>query len=150
MTPLAHRATDPSRSIQDFINDPNSMVRATIAGQDILGTITIELSTAAVTNSIGNIPFLGIPNPAQTQNPAPPTRFVSSARAVFWIEWVRKVGQHPGNRPPVLPGGHPHPFQPFPGQPTFLQLQYSQLSILIFNGVLWPHINVGTLTLSHG
>ena len=28
---------------------------------------------------------------------------------------------------------------PFPGQPTFLQLQYSQLSILIFNGVVWPH-----------
>ena len=39
---------------------------------------------------------------------------------------------------------------PFPGKPTFVQLQYSQLSILIFNGVLWPHINVATLRLSAG
>jgi hypothetical protein len=135
---------------QGFINDPNSMLRTAIAGQDILGTITIELSTAAVTNSIGNIPFLGTPNAAQAQNPTTPNAFVSSARAVFWIEWVRTVGRHPGNQPPVLPGGIPTRLQSFPGQPTFLQLQYFQLSILIFNGVLWPHINVGTLTLSHG
>ena len=45
-------------------------------------------------------------------------------------------------------GGARHLIQPFPGQKTYLQLQYSQLSILIFNGVLWPHINVGTWTLS--
>jgi hypothetical protein len=135
---------------QGFINDPNSILRDAIAHQTILGTITIELSTAAVTNSIGNIPFLGLPNAAQAQNPVNPNAFVSSARATFWIEWVRIDGPHPGNKPPVLPGGGANPIQPFPGQPTFLQLQYSQLSILIFNGVLWPHINVGTLTLAAG
>jgi len=135
---------------QGFINDPNSILRSAIANQTILGTITIQLSTAAVTSSIGNIPFLGLPNGAQAQNPVNPNAFVSSARATFWIEWVRIEGLHPGNKPPVLQGGGAHPIQPFPGQPTFLQLQYSQLSILIFNGVLWPHINVGTLTLSAG
>jgi len=36
------------------------------------------------------------------------------------------------------------------GEPTFLQLQYSQTAILIFNGVLWPHVTVATLTLSNG
>jgi hypothetical protein len=134
---------------QGFINEPNSILRHAIAGQTILGTITIKLSTEEVTNSIGNIPFLGIPNPAQAQDPVTPNAFVSSARTTFWIEWVLNKGKHPGNKPPELAGG-PTPLNPFPGKPTFLQLQYSQLSILIFNGVLWPHINVGTLTLSDG
>jgi hypothetical protein len=132
-----------------MIDDPNNVLRDAIAGQTILGTITIQLSTAAVTNSIGNIPFLGLPNATQAQNPKSANAFVSSARATFWIEWVRIDGRHPGNKPPSQPGG-PSPLQPFPGQATYLQLQYSQLSILIFNGVLWPHINVGTLTLDAG
>ena len=134
---------------QGFINDPNSILRGAIATQQILGTITIQLSTESVTNSIGNIPFLGLPNAAQAQNPTTPNAFVSSARATFWIEWVHNGNPHPGNQPPPIPGG-PSPLNPFPGEPTFLQLQYSQLSILIFNGVLWPHINVGTLTVSAG
>jgi hypothetical protein len=140
----------PDPAFQGFINDPNSILRSAIANQSILGTVTIQLSTAAVTNSIGNIPFLGLPNAAQAQNPSNPNAFVSSARATFWIEWVRIEGLHPGNKQPVLPGGGSNSIQPFPGQPTFLQLQYSQLSILIFNGVLWPHINVGTLRLAAG
>ena len=136
---------------QDFVNDPNSVLRNAIASQDILGTITIELSTENVADSIGNIPFLGIPNPAEAQNPTNPNAFVSSARATFWIEWVHIDNQHPGNKPPSPPGqGNGNGPGPFPGQPTFLQLQYSQLTILIFNGVVWPHINVATLTLSHG
>jgi hypothetical protein len=136
-------------AFQANINDPNSVLRDAIADQNILGTITIELSTAAVANSIGNIPFLGIPNPAQAQNPTNPNAFVSSARAVFWIEWVRIDNPHPGNIPPKVPGGGKG-IEPFPGVPTFLQLQYSQLSILVFNGVLWPHINVATMRLSAG
>ncbi len=40
--------------------------------------------------------------------------------------------------------------EPYLGEPTFLQLQYSQTAILIFNGVLWPHVTVATLTLSNG
>ena len=82
---------------QDFINDPNSILRNAIAGQDILGTITIELATANVENSIGNIPFLGIPNSAQAQNPATPNAFVSSARATFWDQ-VREDHQPPSRQ----------------------------------------------------
>jgi hypothetical protein len=33
---------------------------------------------------------------------------------------------------------------------TYLQLQYSQLVILIFNNILWPHVTVATMTLSAG
>ncbi len=51
--------------------------------------------------------------------------------------------------PPKVPVGD-EGIQPFPGVPTLLQLQYSQLSILVFNGVLWPHINVATMRLSAG
>lgn len=128
---------------QGFINDPNSVLRQDLQGQNILGTITIELSTENVADSIGNIPFLGIPNPADAQNPNTPNAFVSSARATFWIEFVEVTNPHPGNNPPPGQG-------PFPGQPHFLQFQYSQLSILVFNGVLWPHVNVATLRLSNG
>ena len=40
--------------------------------------------------------------------------------ATFWIETVK-------------------------GSPNFLQLQYSQLVLLNFNGLSWPHITVATL-----
>jgi len=40
--------------------------------------------------------------------------------------------------------------EPFFGRPTFLQLQYSQLVILVFNNILWPHVTVATMTLSDG
>ena len=133
---------------QNLINDPNSMLRDAIAGQTILGTITIQLSTEAVANSVGNIPFLGTPNPADPQDPITPNAFVASARATFWIEWVRNDNPHPGNKPPDPGKGQGQ--GPFPGQATFMQLQYSQLSILIFNNVLWPHINVATMRLAAG
>ena len=39
--------------------------------------------------------------------------------------------------------------EPFwPG--TYLQRQYSQLVILVFNNLLWPHVTVATMTLSAG
>src|SRR5208283_2357711 len=79
--------------------------------------------------------------------------FVHSATATFWIEWVRWEpghGHHPG-------AGHGSPeydairaIKPFWPEPTYLQLQYSQMVILVFNGVLWPHVTVATLTLSNG
>ena len=34
------------------------------------------------------------------------------------------------------------------GTPNFLQLQYSQLVLLNFNGLSWPHITVATLKLN--
>jgi hypothetical protein len=139
---------------QGFINDPNSVLRSAIAGQDILGTITIQLSTTGVNSSIGNIPFLGFPNPTQPQNPTGlppnglPNAFVSQASATFWIEWVRMPGM------PVAAGNGSDPaimaIEPFFPQSTFLQLQYSQVVILIFNNVLWPHVTVATMRLKAG
>jgi hypothetical protein len=73
-----------------------------------------------------------------------------AASATFWIEWVR----NPGEPPIPLGPGQPSPpiigLEPFWDQSTHLQLQYSQLVILIFNNVLWPHVTVATMTLSAG
>jgi hypothetical protein len=167
-------------SFQGFINDPNSVLRDAIVGQDILGFIAINLTTDSLSSNglptlgvgslyetISNIPFLGVPNqtppaplPAAPATvaiaPAPvPNAFVYSASATFWIEWVR-WDSGPRPPPPWLPRGAApqdavgQALLPFGSEPTYLQLQYSQLVILVFNGVLWPHVTVATMTLSAG
>ena len=162
---------------QHFIDDPNSVLREAIEHQDILGHIEIHLTTDVLSadgkptegigslyETVSNIPFLGVatrtPPPAPGTSPAPsafqpapiPNAFVYSASATFWIEWVRNPG------PPPMPlhegPGDPCPpvreLEPYWEHSTYLQLQYSQLVILIFNGVLWPHVTVATMTLSDG
>ncbi len=127
------------------------MLRAAIANQRILGTITIRLSTTGVGSGIENIPFLGIANPAQANNPTGPANaFVSSATATFWIEWVGIPGAVAPAGPAAGPGQTLLQIEPFWPQVTFLQLQYSQVVILVFDGVLWPHLTMATLQLSHG
>ncbi|HEV3437854.1 MAG TPA: hypothetical protein VG122_10870 [Gemmata sp.] len=76
---------------QGYINDPNSVLRAATAGQDILGFITINLTTNGAGSGLGNIPFLGLSNPALAPSPSaaaavPANAFVSSATVTFWIE----------------------------------------------------------------
>jgi hypothetical protein len=164
-------------SFQGFINDPNSVLRDAIADQDILGFIAINLTTDTLSangfptlgvgslyETVSNIPFLGVANqtppsplpnqPATVATAAAPipNAFVYSASATFWIEWVR----NPGGPPIPLhqgPGDPPDPImrlEPFWEHSTYLQLQYSQLVILIFNNILWPHVTVATMTLSAG
>jgi hypothetical protein len=165
-------------NFQGFINDPNSVLRDATAGQTILGHIPIYLTTDTISadgkptggigslyETVSNIPFLGVatrtPPPAPGTSPAPlafqaapiPNAFVYSASATFWIEWVLVDGQPPPTMFHQGPGDPPSPItdlEPFWDKSTYLQLQYSQLVILIFNGVLWPHVTVATLTLSDG
>ena len=165
-------------TFQGFVDDPNSVLRDAIAGQDILGFIAINLTTDTLSTTgsptlgagslyetVSNIPFLGIANqdptvppPADqpaaiaTQPGTTPNAFVYSASATFWIEWVRNPGA-----PPIPlyqgPGRPSRPItelEPFYDHSTHLQLQYSQLVILIFNNILWPHVTVATMTLSAG
>ena len=144
-------------SFQALVDDPNSMLNAANTGKDILGTVTIDLSTDDLGSGIENIPFLGVANPAAPGLPFDPNAFVYSVNATFWIEWVRIPHEHRPHYPRREHGnrhdGEHNPLyeiEPFLSEPTYLQLQYSQLVILIFNGVLWPHITVATLTLSAG
>ncbi|HXN37025.1 MAG TPA: heme-binding protein [Solirubrobacteraceae bacterium] len=134
---------------QKYIENPNKVLSDAIAGQDILGTITIELNTEEVEDSIGNIPFLGTPREQDAAEPAN-NAFVQSARATFWLEWVR-IPNGKDTRPSARNVPDPvHEIEPYFDKPTYLQLQYSQSVILVFNNVLWPHITVATLTLSAG
>jgi len=152
---------------QGFVNDPNSVLRDAIAAQDILGFIQIDLTAPGVGQGIENIPFLGFPNvdynpataaanPGNVVDTDPavstttPNAFVSSAQATFWIEFVRIPFLAPVSPPDPHPSTIVQQLEPFFGQPTFLQLQYSQLVILVFNNVLWPHVTVATMTLSNG
>jgi hypothetical protein len=173
---------------QGFINDPNSVLREAIEHQDILGHITIHLTTDTLSadgkptegigslyETVSNIPFLGVatrtlpPSGSPAPSPAPyafegglvtspppqvpiANAFVYSASATFWIEWVRNPGPppmrlHDGPGEPCWPVSE---LEPYWEDSTYLQLQYSQLVILIFNGVLWPHVTVATMTLSAG
>jgi hypothetical protein len=136
---------------QDIINNPNSVLQDHVAHQEILGTITIKMSTAEVSPGISQIPFLGVAENngtsylASTQNNC----YVLSAEATFWLEWVEARGlphryQGQDDRGPL------QGFDPFLGESTYLQLQYSQTVILVFNGVFWPHITVATMRLSDG
>lgn len=70
-----------------------------------------------------------------------------SASATFWIEWVR-IPDYPQVK--AEPGPGVREIEPFWPEGSYLQLQYSQLVILLFNGVLWPHVTVATMTLSAG
>jgi hypothetical protein len=141
----------PADIPQAYVNDPNVVLRNAIANQTILGTITIQLSTNTAGSGIENIPFLGTANPTQPSNPTNANAFVLQSEATFWIEWVQMPYE---GKAPVVSGAGLDPrvvgIEPFWPTPTFLQLQYSQVSILVFNDVLWPHINVATLTLSAG
>ena len=114
--------------------------------------------------TVSNIPFLGVANrtppsplPAQpatvaTEAAPVPNAYVYSASATFWIEWVRDPGGPaiPLSQPGVPPPAQILALEPFWEHATHLQLQYSQLVILFFNGVLWPHVTVATMTLSAG
>jgi len=105
---------------QAMVDNPNSVLQAAIAGQTILSTTTLQVSTIPTAPVTGG----GTANTAFLAGAAGgPNAVSASVSATFWIELVK-------------------------GTPNFLQLQYSQLVLLNFNGLSWPHISVGTLRKS--
>lgn len=121
-TPTAFRSP-PAQLVgitQPMVNNPNSVLQTAIAGETILSTTTLQISTQPAAPITGG----GTANTAFLAGAADGPNAVSFAvSATFWIETVK--------------GSHHHP--------DFLQLQYSQLVLLNFNGLSWPHITVGTL-----
>lgn len=133
---------------QDYVNDPNVVLRRANHHKTILGFIPLTLATPSPA-AISQIPFLGVADPALEPTPTDQAAgrsnaFVHSATSTFWIEWVKADEHHHG------PHQHYHGeilqgLNPFPGESTYLQLQYTQTVILNFNEVLWPHVSVATL-----
>lgn len=60
---------------------------------------------------------------ASSHNPAGGNARAARVEATFWIETIAGTE----------------------GQPDIHQLQYTQLVMLDFNGIHWPHVTIGTL-----
>jgi hypothetical protein len=149
---------------QAMLDDPNSLLRAHISGQNIISTTTIFISTAPPPpvglfgGGTDNIAFLLGQAAAAAPN-AQTTRMT----AVFWIETVQEVilvpplnkgEQFAAKAKPSIPGQRVPRFSgivPFdldvPRKLTvhFKQIQYTQTVLLNFNGLTWPHVSVNTL-----
>ncbi|HSO98827.1 MAG TPA: heme-binding protein [Solirubrobacteraceae bacterium] len=106
---------------QAMVINPNSVLKQAISGQTIKQTVLLVISTKHTPVKGGgtaNTAFLE----AATFPPGGNAKNVETD-AIFWIEEVEASG----------------------GQPAFLQLQYTQLVQLDFNGLRWPHVTVATL-----
>jgi hypothetical protein len=117
---------------QQILTNPNKLLKDAIHGQDITSTTVLIIASnptlmppadnpvpahATVGGGLANIAFL---------SGGIATGFnakVLATTATFWIETVKN-----------------------PNGDTFLQLQYTQRVLLAFNGLVWPHISVATLT----
>jgi hypothetical protein len=101
---------------QQMVNNPNTVLRSAIASQHIQATTTLHVSS-----SIGSLPGGGTANIAfLTGATDGPNAVAARVAATFWLETLQ-------------------------GDTEPRQLQYSQLVLLNFNGLSWPHITVATL-----
>jgi hypothetical protein len=100
---------------QQMVNDPNSVLRDAIAGQNITSTFRLEVSTEpkpVLGGGVANTAFLGSGDE--------PNAMTSVVTSTFWLEKLDNE-----TRPS--------------------QLQYTQTVLLDFDGVSWPHVTVATL-----
>ncbi len=150
---------------QAMLTDPNSVLRDHISKQKIVETTAIVISTAPPPppslfgGGTDNIAFL-LGQPAATA----PNAQTLQMTAVFWIETVEeeilvppfRVGQPPfalkakasvpGQRVPTFSVTPPfHLEMPRKITVRFTQIQYTQLVLLNFKGLTWPHVSVNTL-----
>jgi hypothetical protein len=147
-----------------MLDDPNVVLRNQIAQQTITAATVISIDTAPAAPLLGggtnNIAFLQGNPPTSSQNAQ-----ALQMSAIFWIEAVRApilVQPFPlGPDPLILPCAASFPGQVVPTfcvQPppaaitqevsiivTYTQIQYSQMVLLNFNGLTWPHVSVATL-----
>lgn len=117
---------------QAILTNPNKLLHDAIAGQNITQTTVLIIASdptlmpppggpvpahATAGGGIASIGFLS--GGVSTGFNAK----VLATTAIFWIETVKNADGT-----------------------TFLQLQYTQRVLLVFNGLIWPHISVATLT----
>lgn len=146
-----------------MLDDPNTLLRNHIASQDITSTTQIDISTQSAVPPFGggtdNIAFL-----LGDRAGSNPNANAVKMEATFWIETVEFTIQvpvfNPGQPPLVIPAETGTAGQPVPeflvNPPIAItaprtikvaatQIQYSQLVLLVFNGLSWPHVSVATL-----
>ena len=153
---------------QKILTDPNTVLRNHLVGQTVTSTTTISIDTNPTGPLFGggatNIAFLlGDPLSAK------PNAKTVSMKATFWIETVEhtivvpvfKPGQPPLRLKPQVTDATGGPLPTFIAEPTVeiteprkikfstTQIQYSQLVLLNFAGLSWPHVSVATLVPAH-
>jgi hypothetical protein len=121
---------------QEMLDNPNGLLQKRIKSQDITSTITIDISTEPASPLFGldapsplfgggadNMAFLLGDNNPDTQTEGTdahaPNAQTLGMKATFWIETLGD---------------------------NSTQIQYSQQVFLGFNGLIWPHVSVATLT----
>jgi hypothetical protein len=125
-TPTPFRFVAPGVT-QAIVKNPNSVLQTALASS-LQGT-TMKSRTflnVSTTHSIVNAGGGGTANTAflaASGNPPGGNARAAQVNATFWIETIAGTG----------------------GQPDKHQLQYTQLVMLDFNGIHWPHVTVGTL-----
>ena len=103
------------------MDNPNTVLQAGIAEKKITSTTVLKISTPPSTGGgTSNIAFL-------QGNGAGPNASAAQMDATFWIEQIAD-GDGKGD-----------------DKRGRLQLQYTQLVLLNFNGLSWPHVSVATL-----
>ena len=101
---------------QAMVDNPNSVLRSAIAGQHITATTTLHVTTGDAP-----VPGGGTANTAFLKGGGQgPNAVAASVAATLWLETIE-------------------------GESAPSQLQYSQIVLLNFNGLSWPHVTVGTL-----
>jgi integrase len=96
----------------------NSSLQGTTMKSRTFLHVATDHSTIKAGGGTANTAFL-----ATSGNPPGGNAQATLAEATFWIETIAGTG----------------------GQPDKHQLQYTQLVMLDFNGIHWPHVTVGTL-----
>jgi energy-coupling factor transporter ATP-binding protein EcfA2 len=153
----------PRGITQALLDDPNCMLRDHIAGQKILSTTVLIISTNPTVPSFTNFDITAL-----LRSDMPPEKATFKnimMAAVFWVETVEHVLHIPvfsvGQKPLILePQGSElfkAPVTKFLVEPpaqitlprvltvTSTQIQYSQTVVRSFNGLLWPNVSVATL-----
>lgn len=157
---------------QAMLSDPATVIRNHINRQRITATTAISINTNPSSPLFGggadNIAFLvGDPSTITNPNADTPNAQTLQMSATFWIETVEVTIQIPvftlGQAPLVIKDaddGSGRPLATFTVRPpipipvprpitfTFTQIQYSQIVLLNFNGLTWPHVSVATLVPS--
>ena len=119
-TPTLFRHASPGMTQQLMIN-PNSFLKKGLEGKKVVNTTILSVSTKHTPVKGGgtaNTAFLE----AASSPPGGNAKAVE-VDVIFWIEAIEGEG----------------------GGPNTLQLQYTQLVQLDFNGLSWPHVTVATL-----
>src|SRR5205823_1623667 len=110
----------------DVVKNPNSVIQKALAsslqGTSMKSRTFLHVSTKHQIIKAGggtaNTAFL-----VSSGNPPGGNARAAQVEATFWVETIAGTGGHPDKH----------------------QLQYTQLVMLDFNGIHWPHVTVATL-----